>query len=276
MILGIDVGGTKTLLGAFDSTGKLERTHRSLTSANYDDFLNTLAQDVRNFTAGENISSISIAMPGSIDRTANKVISMGHRPWKNIDVANDLKHKLSFDGAVHIENDAKLAGLGEAQTYKEYSTVVYITISTGIGTALIVDRRLDPHFVNSEGGFMLIADEGKLTAWDTAASGAAFQRRYGHLASEVNDPHIWKEYSKLLAPGFSAIIALINPDVIITGGGLGVQLEKYQAPLTQILDSVSSPIQKLPVFKPAQYGENSVLYGCYTLANQHAATSSTQ
>ena len=116
---------------------------------------------------------------------------------------------------------------------------------------------------------MLVTCDGVLTAWDKAASGAAFQQRYGHLASEVNDPEIWREYSTLLAPGFSAISALINPELIITGGGLGVQLEKYEQPLKELLEQVASPINATPEFRAAQYGENSVLYGCYTLAQQH-------
>ena len=266
MILGIDVGGTKTLLGLFNNEGNLERTKRTLTNDLYDDFITTLSAEIPSFLGRDDVDAISIGMPGSIDRTKGSVIAMGHRPWKNCNIVDDLRSKLMFKKPVFLENDAKLAGLAEAQVYKDMKTIVYVTISTGINTAILIDGILEPSFIGDEGGFMLVPHEGKLQFWDTIASGRAFKERFGVLASETNDPAIWKEHCQVLAPGFSAIRALLTPDLIITGGGLGIQLEKFREPLLEILSIPGSPNSQMPEFVAAKYGDNSVMQGCYTLA----------
>ncbi len=268
MILGIDVGGTKTLLGMFNSRGELERKQRSLTKETYDDFIDALAGDVAAFIGENIVEVITIAMPGTINRNSGNVISLGHRPWKNIPIVSDLKSRLSFKGKILLENDAKLAGLAEAQNHKNHGIIVYVTISTGIGMAIVVDGKLDPHFIGDEGGFMIVPYEDGFRFWDHIASGSAFQERFGMLASETTDPKIWEQHSRVLAPGFSAIHALLTPDLIITGGGLGMQLDSFREPLLKLLSLPGSTISKTPEFAVAQYGDESVLYGCYAYSQQ--------
>ncbi len=274
MILGVDIGATKTLLGLFDGRGALDRTFRSLTHDDYPDFVKTLAKDIQNFTSGEEITSISMAVPGVIDRQKGTIVAMGHRPWKNISIVSDLQTELGASPTILLENDAKAAGLGEALAYdpKKYHTIVYVTISTGIGTAIVINGILDEDFIHDEGGFMLVPHEGELRFWDHIASGAAFKEKYGTLASETDDPKIWLEHCQLLAPGFSAIRALLTPDLIITGGGLGLQLDKFREPLMDLLKLPGIPNPKIPEFAVAQYGNDSVLYGCYALAKTHEAS----
>ena len=69
--------------------------------------------------------------------------------------------------------------------------------------------------------------DGELVPWETFASGKAIVRRFGKLASEIDDPAIWKIISRDLALGIIDMAANIQPDVIIIGGGVGTHFKKY-------------------------------------------------
>lgn len=269
MVLGIDVGGTKTLIGLFDENGVLLGTTRLATNPDYKEFLTETCRASKELFASHDINSVVIGLPGLLDRQNGIGIMFGHLPWKNIRISSDLREGLGFNGVVLIENDANLAGLGEAQNLRDKSVVVYITISTGIGTAIITDGILNPYFLDSEGGHLLVEVDGNLHRWDTTESGKAIVEEYHQKASEISDPNIWDEIAKRLAPGFSSIIALLQPDAIIVGGSVGVMLDKFKHQLLTHLSIEDTPILKDPLITSASYDDKSVLYGAYTLSKQH-------
>ena len=72
---------------------------------------------------------------------------MGNLPWQDVPIAKDVESIIHCP--TMIENDAKLAGLSEAMLVKDYRRVLYVTIGTGIGTAIIIDQMIHPDFAGA-------------------------------------------------------------------------------------------------------------------------------
>lgn len=269
MYLGVDVGGTKTLLAVFTQDGQLKQTYRFETPATYPAFLQVLCASIQHLEIAE-FSAACIAVPGEVNRAKGIGVVFGNLPWKNVPIAKDLKAITSCP--VYVENDAKLAGLFEAHNLKgDYNKVLYITISTGIGTALITNGIIDTSLADPGGGGLMIEHRGKTMTWDSLASGKAIVKRYGKRASDINDPHIWRAISEDIARGLIDVISLVEPDVVVIGGGVGTHFKKYHTFLAASLKDYHAPMVKLPPLKQASRPEEAVIYGCYEfIKSQHA------
>ena len=96
-------------------------------------------------------------------------------------------------------------------------------------------------------------------------------RKYGKLASEIDDQKTWKEIVRLLRPGIVELIAVLNPEVIIIGGGVGRHFEKFGDLLVEDLKRYETPLLALPPIIGAKRPEEAVIYGCYDYARQKHA-----
>jgi predicted NBD/HSP70 family sugar kinase len=170
-----------------------------------------------------------------------------------------------------IHNDAKLAGLSESiLLHKKYRKVLYVTLSTGIGGGVIMDDIIPEDFAVFEPGGMMFEYEGQEQRWESFASGKALKNRYGQLASQIDDPAIWREYVKTLVIGFEDLLATVQPDVVVVGGGVGAHFEKFKPYLEEELGKINNPLVPTPPFLKAQRPEEAVIYGCYDYIKQNA------
>jgi predicted NBD/HSP70 family sugar kinase len=264
MILGIDIGGTKTLLGVFTSEGELQETVRFETPKSYTDFTESLKNNVVNLTA-KDFQKTVVAAPGIIDRKRGVVLAFGNLSWTNIPLSEDVERIVNCP--VRLENDAKLAALSEANLLKPVPhKVFYITISTGIGGGLILDGKIATDFEDTEVGHMLLEHSGRLMRWQDFASGKAIVAKFGKKASEIDDEQTWYAVARNIALGLIDIIATYQPDVIVIGGGVGSHLEKFQPRLEELLRIYDNPLLRIPPIVKAQNSEQAVIYGCYRLA----------
>jgi predicted NBD/HSP70 family sugar kinase len=265
MYLGIDIGGTKTLVASIDNEGVLEERHKFHTPQSYDEFLKELAAAVDELSTKKFIAA-GVAAPGKLDREHGIAIAFGNLPWTNVPLKHDVEQLI--DCPVVIENDAKLAGLSEAMLLKEHQKVLYVTVSTGIGTGFIVDQKIDPTMEDSEGGQMLLQHGGKLEAWEDFASGRAIVKRFGKRASDIHDKETWQIIAHDIALGLIDLIALMQPDIIVLGGGVGAHFDRFKDYLHEYLDEYQNPLFTVPIIKEAARPALAVLYGCYDLARQ--------
>lgn len=261
----IDVGGTKTLVAVFDGNGTVINQQKFPTPPEYPEFLTELDTTI-NTLGSHDFQALTIAMPGSIDREHGVVHAFGNLSWRDIPVIADIEKIVHCP--VLIENDANLAGLSEALLLPEYHKVLYLTISTGIGSGIIVDGVIDPAFANSEAGDIMIEHEGELKKWESFASGRAIVAKYGKRASELDDPEAWKVIAHDFAIGMLDMIAVVQPEVIVIGGGVGSHFDKYGDFLTAELKKYENPMLPIPPVLEAKRAEEAVIYGCYALARQ--------
>ncbi|HSW80469.1 MAG TPA: ROK family protein [Candidatus Saccharimonadales bacterium] len=265
MYLGIDIGGTKTLVASINNEGVITQRHKFRTPKHYSEFLAELMTALEELEHKEFIAA-GVAAPGKIDRERGVVIAFGNLAWTNIPIRHDLEKIIHCP--VVVENDAKLAGLSEAMLIKEFRKVLYVTVSTGIGTGLIVDQQIEPNMADSEGGQILLEHGGKLEPWEDFASGRAIVRRFGKKASEIEDKKTWQIIAHNIAIGLIDQIALMQPDAIVLGGGVGSHYDKFGAFLREYLAEYQNPLFTVPIIKQAERPALAVLYGCYDIARQ--------
>lgn len=263
MYVGVDIGGTKTLVGVLDDAGVILERIQFPTPKSYDEFISALGKTIsglnnKDFRAG------SIAVPGRIDREHGIVRYLGNLPWHDEPLQADAEKICNCP--ILLEHDSVLGGLSESMLLPEDKRVLYVTVSTGIGTGLIDHRKIVSELADSEGGQMLLEYQGKRMKWESFASGHAIVKRYGKKAAEIEDVATWRRIAHDLAQGFIELIAITQPDTIVIGGSVGRYFERFKDYLVQEITAYHNPLVPTPVFKQAERPEDAVLYGCYDLA----------
>ncbi len=267
MYLAIDVGGTKTLLAAFSPDGKLDKSYRFATPDDYDVFGSQLSATLSQEFSTYNFSGACCAIPGRIDRSEGMVLGYGNLKWRPAPVKHDLEKLLKCP--VLVENDAKLAGLSEAIQLKgRFQRVFYLTIGTGIGTALISGGKIDPGLADSEGGQIWLVRGDKRVQWEDLVSGRAITQRFGKEAAELDDTEAWQAIAQDLAEGLVDIIAVVQPEVVVIGGGVGAHFDKFGDLLSAELKKSETDLVPIPPVIKANRPEEAVVYGCYEFIRQ--------
>jgi len=264
MYVGIDIGGTKTLIAALTNEGEIHESVKFPTPPDYDEFVNELRDNVAKLTT-KDFRAGAVAAPGFIDRKKGVFERGGNLTWRNVPLQHDVEHITHCP--MLVENDANLAGLSEAMLLKDkHARVLYITISTGIGGGFIVNQQIDPTMADIEPGQMMLQRGDKIVKWESFASGKAIYERYNQKASDIVDPAIWQAVVKNLTVGFIDLLAITQPDIIVVGGGVGHYLDKYHDMLVAELHKYATPMVPVPPIIKAQRPEEAVVYGCYDLA----------
>jgi glucokinase len=252
--------------------------------------------------AGETVEAIGVAAPGPVNTYEGIIYTAPNIPgWSNLCLSQHLKEK--FGVPVLVGNDANLAALGEWQcgAGQGHHHLIYMTVSTGIGTGIIQDDRL---ILGSKGlagelGHVTIDPAGPVCSCgqrghlEAFASGTAIARWVEHeLINGV--PSSLPVYQKLNARQIAAaanqgdvlaITALaragtfighaladhlhtFNPSIIIIGGGVSRSGELLFAPMRVALrERIISPyyLEDLQL-TTAALGDEAGLVGALTLA----------
>lgn len=265
MYLGIDIGGTKTLVASLNENGVTQHQERFESSQEYSKFLSTLGDCLHSF--GETTwEGAAAGVPAPIDYESGSVPELANLKWANVSLRVDLSQLVGRE--VLIENDANLAGLSEAMLVKDrYSNVLYITISTGIGTGIITNQEINRQLVNAEAGHTFLQYEGKLVEWEHFASGKAIYQKYNMYARDITDEAAWRDIAQNIGLGILPLESILQPEVIIIGGSIGTHFPNYQAYLREFLDTYSTAqVPARPVVQ-AQRPEDAVIFGCFDLAS---------
>lgn len=264
MYLAVDIGGTKTLVASLTNEGVIQERIRFLTPKDYADFIHLLEETVAKLTTNDFIGCC-IAVPGKVDREHGIGIAMGNLPWKNVHIVSDAGKFISCP--IVVENDANLAGLSESMLVKDrYNRVLYVTISTGIGTGIIIDHVIAPDFADSEGGQVMVEHAGKLETWENLISGRAIVKRFGKRAQDITDDKTWRHISHDIALGLIDLVTVIQPQIIVLGGGVNTYFDRFSNFLIAALKRYETPLVVIPPIVAAKRPEDAVLYGCYDLA----------
>jgi glucokinase len=267
MYLGIDVGGTKTLIAVLDEHGVIKEKIKFPTPKDYREFLAEVRKSISTFEH-QDYKAAGVGIPVSLfDRKKGLAINFSNLPWRNVKVAKDLRAILHCP--IVIENDAKLAALSESRLLNDrYNKVLYVTISTGIGFGLIVNNKIDPNIGDDGGASLMVEHQGKTIAWEKFASGQAIFKKYGKKASEIEDQTTWKTVSRNIAKGLVVLISITEPDIIVIGGGVGSHFKKYGNLLESELKKYHLPLLEIPPIIGAERPEDAVIYGCYDYAKE--------
>jgi len=266
MIVAVDTGGTKTLIAGYDENGKITTQFKFPTPIKRSEYVEALTTHLNALfdPKATPIDAIVIALPGIIrDGVA---VWCNNLHWRNFDLASQLKGVLG-GAPLFIENDANLAGLAETRMRDPIPTSsLYVTVSTGIGSGVITNGKIDPGLRHSEAGRALIEYDGVVREWETFASGKAIYNTYGKYARDIHSKRTWRKIADRISRGFLAVIPIIQPDVIIIGGSIGTYFKEYGTDLKGILKEKLPEHIRLPKLVQAKHPEEAVIYGCYYYA----------
>jgi len=193
LVIGVDVGGTKVAGGLVTMKGRLVSSLTVPTRADkgfatsFGQVVHLIGRLVDRAGGRQRIAGIGLCAPGPLDTNAGIIINAPNIPgWQKVPLGARLGKE--FHVPVKIENDANAAGLAEALfgAAAGYRHVFYVTVSTGIGTGIIINRRIyhGKNGAAGEGGHVSIDPQspyrcgcGALGHIEALASGPAMARR---------------------------------------------------------------------------------------------------
>ncbi len=165
LIIGIDVGGTKVAGGLVNQKGRLVESQVVPTHAekgfakSYAQIIHVIGRLLRTAGGKDNVGGIGICAPGPLNPKTGVVLNPPNLPgWRNIELAKMVGEE--FGLPAKLENDANAAGLAEVLfgAAVGYKDVFYVTVSTGVGTGIIIDRKIyhGKNGIAGEGGHVSI------------------------------------------------------------------------------------------------------------------------
>lgn len=261
MNLSFDIGATKIRLAISTDGINLSEPEIVHTPKDFNEGIEIIIKTAKILAGEEKIDKVAGAVR-FLDKFKTKIKSHPHIPlWSNQPLKETLENALS--APVLLENDAALAGLGEAifGAGKNYNIVAYLTISTGVGGAKIENKKIDKNSLGFEPGFQII-DKNQLLTLEDLVSGYGLEKKFGKKAQDLNNPTIWDEVAKNLAVGIYNTILYWSPNVVILGGSVmqSLDLEKIK----NYLQEINNILPELPEIKKAELGDLSALYGALT------------
>ena len=269
MFLLFDIGGTHTRFTTSQDGKEIGEVTLISTFKNFEEGILRLEKFADEETKGEKIIAAAGGIAGSLDHEKTMLVGSPHIPgW----TGKPLKKALEdiMNAPVFLENDAALAGLGEAVfgAGQKFQIMVYITISTGIGGARIVDKKIDKNALGFEPGQQVI-DYKNEASIESIISGSALERRFNKKAYEITDEAIWEEEARILAYGLHNGIMHWSPEGIVLGGSMilkkpGIDIERVRFHLKKILKN----FLELPQVTEASLGDYGGLYGALTYVQQ--------
>lgn len=253
MYLGIDIGGTKTLIALFSKHGHILKKVKFRTAKGQKTFLDNLLENLVAFKKYR-VKSIVVAIPGLVQK--NYSVQFGNRNWSNIDIFTPIKGL--FDVPIYFENDANLAALYEAK--KLAGRTVFLTFSTGIGGGIVENGKISPESSAFEPGHKIYSYNGQDKEWEDIAAASAIGAYY-HIdrATDLRKKEAMQDIAKRIYLGLPDIIKEYHPKTIILGGPLGRIFRLYSKHLPKI--------PEVKLIRPKRPNE-SPIYGCYIFAKQ--------
>jgi predicted NBD/HSP70 family sugar kinase len=269
MYLLFDIGGSKTRLAITKNGKKLDQVKIFSTPENFEAGIDLIHKQALDLSQGKNFKAVYGGLAGPLDKTKSKLVNAPNLlAWINKPFKNKLKQKLK--APVYLENDAALAGLGEANygAGQDYEIVAYLTVSTGVGGARIINKKIDQASLGFEPGHQLINYDGKKNSQtlEENISGAYLELKYKKPAKKIKNQKIWQTEAKLLAYGLNNLTVLWSPEIIILGGSLMASINLNL--VKKYLKQTVLIFPQIPELKKAEKGDLSGLYGALSLINK--------
>ena len=253
MYLGIDIGGTKTLIALFTRRGRIIRRKKFRTPQGSNTFIRELENNLAVFTKYK-VRSVVVAIPGVVQK--NYSVKFGNRKWDDINIFTPVKNL--FDCSIWFENDANLAVLFES--YRLPGKTVFLTFSTGIGGGVAEKNHILPESNQFEPGHKLYQYKEQVKEWEDIAAASAIENYY-HVdrATNLRKKPVLEDIAKRIYLGLPDIVKEYHPDTIILGGPMGKIFRLYVKYL---------PCDLGVKFRRPKRPNESVIYGCYLYAKQ--------
>ena len=296
MLLGIDLGGTKIEGIVLESKEKPIEVirHRVETEEKKGylqvvDNIKSLVEYIEN-KINHKFDKLGIGTPGTLDPATGLLKNSNSQCLNGMPLKKDLSKTL--DKTILIQNDANCFALAETllgsvnDQYPHAKNVFGIIIGTGVGGGVIINGKTvyGSQGIGGEWGHTIVTDNGdecycgKRGCVETVISGRALQTYYKNIsgrklkfeeiyATKDNDKYAKETFERLITyfgKGLSNVVNIIDPEVIVLGGGLSNINELYTEGYNELKKYVFNPTFSTPILKP-KLGDSAGVYGAALL-----------
>jgi fructokinase len=282
--IGIDLGGTK-IEGILTDENYQSITRKRIPT-NQEEGYNSILESIKNLILelvqeSNDKVSIGVCTPGALSLSSSLIKNSNTQCLIGKDLQNDLKNILHYN--VFIENDANCFALAEAKlgAGKNSNLVFGVIMGTGVGGGIIIDGKIHHgrtniagewghHCLHAEGNICYCGNKGCV---ETYISGPALERQWSQMSGlnqslpeiiqNSDNPNFgsWKKsFLDNFSLSLSNVIDILDPDMIILGGGLSNIDFLYDEGKSSIYEKVFSDTIDTPIVKN-QLGDSAGVFG---------------
>lgn len=313
-VVGVDLGGTKLLVGAVgDDLAVHHRLRASVAGVGQRDVLDAIVTAVEEAagTVALDVAAVGIGIPATLDRRTGEAVFSTHLPIAGVPFEAVMSERLGIP--VVVDNDGNCAVTAEARrgAAAGSSDAVMLTLGTGIGGGLFLGGSVQRGWLGAgaELGHMVVDQDGppcqghcpNRGCLEVMASGPALERAaraeaartpdsvlgtivqegrapVGPLVTELahdGDPGARTAVAvvgRALGVGLANLVNMLNPEVIVIGGGVIAAGELLLAPAREeMLARALPPGRDAVAIRAAAFGEESGMIGAALLAQEVVA-----
>jgi predicted NBD/HSP70 family sugar kinase len=276
--IGLDIGGTKLLVGAARKDGSLISTIEQPTPRLLSEGLNALHQMAREVAGGEPIIAFGAAAGGPLDYRTGRISPLHQPEWNDVPLKDIFEQEFGVPLAVDV--DTNVAALGEYKFGQKahVARLMYVTISTGLGGGFLIEGQIyrGTRGEHPEVGHQsipvqcrfperVVCECGASNCLEALISGNGIRRIYRKPAEKLGADE-WNEVAYHLGQGLRNIAVMYTPDTIVLGGGVAVGGgESFIAKAVSVMQS-ELKLVPAPIVALTDLGSQTALMGAIALA----------
>jgi glucokinase len=297
-VIALDVGGTGMKAALVGADGTL--LHEARRATGRERGPDAVVESILAFAAelrahgeeqfGESAAAAGVAVPGIVDAEDGIAIYAANLGWRDVPMREKLGKRLG-GVPVALGHDVRTGGLAEGRigAGKGADRFLFVPLGTGIAGAIGITGTIEAgaHGYAGEIGHIVVRPDGpdcgcgQRGCLETLASASAVSRAWAAAsgdpeadaadcakAVESGDPaavRVWRDAVDALAAGLVTALTLLDPRMLIIGGGLAEAGETLFVPLRAAVEERVT-FQKLPHIVPAALGDTAGCLGAGLLA----------
>lgn len=281
-VIAVDLGGTKLSVALVDAEGRIAvRRKVLLERREFSACIHEIVQNIREVGCAP---AVGVIVPGIYFANSGKAWAPNIWGDEQVPLRAELERSLSVPVIIDSDRAGYVVGEHWMGVARGLKNVVFLSIGTGIGAGILADGRLlrgSGDIAGAVGWFAFIAHQENLHklvgGWEAEAAGPALaQRARAKSAEDVvtaarnGDPEanrVIADTAEYLAMGIANIVSILNPEMIVLGGGLMQAGDLFLETIKNRVPAWAQPIAARQVqIELTQLGEDAGLLGAARLA----------
>ena len=289
-VIAVDLGGTKISVALIDAAGKISgRRKRLLERGNVSGCIAQIAEEISATARAcdypvEQIRAAGVIVPGIYFAESGNVWAPNIWGDEQVALRSELEQVLKMPAVIDSDRAGYVLGEHWMGAARGLNNVVFLSVGTGIGAGIIAGGRLlrgSGDIAGAVGWFAFAPEQREIHklvgCWEAEAAGPALARRArAQSAEEVvaaarrgdrEANQAITETAEYLAMGVANIVSMLNPEMIVLGGGLMQAGDLFLESITNRMTTWAQPIAARQVrIELTKLGEDAGLFGAAHLA----------
>jgi glucokinase len=289
-VIAVDLGGTKLSAALVDAAGEV--SHRVKIPVTSGDIRATVDQVARvveevlhaSGISRERVRAIGVIVPGIYFASTGEAWAPNLWGHANVPLRAELERELRIPVKIDSDRAGCVTGERWLGAARGSNDVVFLAVGTGIGAGIISGGRLVRGAADISGavGWFALNPQWREVyrdtgCWEAEAAGPALARRLGASSAEdvvararhgeAAATQAMEQAAMYLGMGIANIVSILNPEIIVLGGGLMQAADLFLEPIRRTVAQWAQPVAAKQVrIEMTQLGEDAGLLGAARLA----------